>query len=469
MNTQMNVLKSTRQFQFSLFLGVALALSACSGDGRPLLEAVETNQLELGSIEIKQPTGLLAPLFVDPGQQINFSVMATTKSDDGEPVVELPLSVANRRWSVASVDGAGNATTGRATIDDNGKFIGTADGVVTVNLQIGGLTDSFPVTIAEGVLTDIAINPAESVVDPETGEAVVNSLERCLPEMYVASGTYTDTSATGMSTRGLQNQNIEWSTSNPALGSAGSQLNGSTTVTAFEAGMLDLIATVVDMDTGDVVSSTESIEVVPSLQSINISPDTAGLMAGTTLQLTANGTYMRDGGESISDITDSVTWSLLEDNGAASVSNEGSDKGLVTGNAVGNVNVTAACGMDPIAMRNVVVIQNDGSASGNLAFEDGPIITITEGQSLQLRVSTGSIYDEENDITSDINTTFTVSSGANIVAFQSGNNGEITALNNATDDFSGATDTAEVTVLVDGEGDDVPDAQATLTIVVQLI
>jgi len=250
----MNSLKFTRHVQLSLVLGVALALSACSGDGRPLEEAVETNQSNLKTLSVVQPTGLLKPLVVNPGEQINFSIMASTGVEGS---AEIPLSAAGRRWSVSD--------TSRATIDSNGKFIATADGVVNVNLQIGGLTDSFAVTIAQGELTGIAISPLVS--DPMEDE---NTLERCVPEMYTATGTYTDTSEAGMSTRGLQNI-VDWRIADEATGIASIQTDGATSVTAFDAGTLDLIATVGN------VSSTASISVVDNLQRIDISPDVLGV------------------------------------------------------------------------------------------------------------------------------------------------------------------------------------------------
>lgn len=447
----MTTLNFTRHLQVSLGLGVALMLSACSGDGRPLEEAVETNQLNLASINIVQPTGLLFPLFVNPGEQINFMLSATRS---GESRAEIPLSAADRRWSVESVklvDDEVIATTGRATIDSNGTFIGTADGVVTVFVQIGGLTGNFEVTVAQAELTDIAISPVEG--ESMEGELTMagNMLERCLPEMYMATGTYTDTSER-TSTRGLQDI-VDWSTANEAMGIASAQSDGTASVTAFDAGTLDLIATVGN------VSSTASIGVVDNLLSIDILPDVPGVMEGSTLQLIANGTFARDGQESSSNITDYVTWTFPDDSGFATVSNDESKKGLVTGVAVGNLDVKATCGDLP-ATKTVVVIENDGSGSNNLAFEEGPVRTIYLSQGpVQLNVSNGAIYDDDAAITFDDETSWSVSEGGQFVAFSSDPNRKGIIIPKAVG-------IATIRVTIDG-GDDGVDAEATQRIVVE--
>lgn len=183
-------------------------------------------------------------------------------------------------------------------------------------------------------------------------------------------------------------------------------------------------------------------------------------MERSTLQLSASGRYMdmTDGEETTSDITDHVNWSIPPaENAYATVSNDAPDKGLVTGVAVGSPNVTAACG-DVLSSATVVeVIENDGSASGNLAFEEGSTRTINLGQTVQLNVSTGSVYDEDERITTDENTTWSVTLNSTVAEFLPGSTkGVITAL---------TVGTARVRVLVDSE-DDVDDAEAYQNIVV---
>lgn len=407
----MITLKTAEKFKLSLVLGSAIVLASCSGDGRPLEEAVETNQLNLvrNGLAIVQPTGLLNPLFVNPGEQINFSILATNSAGES-----LPLSVADRRWSVSN--------PAVASIDGNGKFIGIADGFVQVGLQIGGLTAEFDVTVAEGTLT--AINVIEE--DPMEGES---SLERCLPEMYRATGTFTHTFSgePATSSRGLVN--VDWSVNDPEMGSATAQLNGTTSVTAFNAGELELTATVGNL------SDTEPLTVSSTLDRIEISPALLTVMAGSDLQVFANGFYLRGDEETPTpiDITQSVNWSLPTDNGFATVSNVAPTKGLVAGIAEGNPEITAACGDDIQAVGTIVVQADDGSVSTELAFDGGrnQRISLSQG-TRQLRVSTGSEYDEDNDVTDDDDTTWTVVAGTEFAAFQSFDEGVITPLEPGT-------------------------------------
>jgi len=422
----MNTSTTSKNFlKVSSVLSLAFTLVACSGDGRPFEEAVEITQLNLkqGSLSIKQPEGLLTPLYVNPGEQINFSVSAINDLDE-----TVDLSPAGRRWSVGQ--------PALASIDGNGRFTAIADGTVDVNVQIGGLEAVYPVTISNSVLSTITAVGAASI-------------ERCRPETYSAKGFFMDGSERGVS-------NVDWSTPDLTMGSVSSQPDdNSVSVTAFNAGMLNLVATVGD------VNSTAAITVENNLQSIDITPMTLAVMSGSTLQLTATGLYGQDGeGENTSfNITESVTWSVPADNGVATVSNEESSKGLITGANVGNIDVKASCGDDKFGEKELVVIENDGSGSGNLAFEEGANRTIFLSRGpIQLNVSNGSVYDDENPITFNDETTWSVTENTSVAAFQSTTKGLITPLREGT---------ATIRVLIDSEDDDIVDARAFQTIIVK--
>jgi hypothetical protein len=77
-----------------------------------------------------------------------------------------------------------------------------------------------------------------------------------------------------------------------------------------------------------------------TVRSIEITPATASIAAGTDTQFQATAIYSD---ESHADVTDKVTWSSSS-SGTAKISNDSSSMGLATGLAVGSADITAALG-----------------------------------------------------------------------------------------------------------------------------
>jgi hypothetical protein len=99
----------------------------------------------------------------------------------------------------------------------------------------------------------------------------------------------------------------------------------------------------------------------PTLQSISISPTGPAVTTGSSVQLTATGTYSD---KSTKDLTSSATWSV-DHSSIATVS-----AGKVTGSAVGIANVTAASGSVSASTPVNVTSQNvaKNALSGSYAF-----------------------------------------------------------------------------------------------------
>ena len=373
--------KTIPAFLRATLVSLCLLLVGCSGDGRSLIEAVETNDLQLGSIAIMQPPQLLSDLVVNTGVQLKFSIDAKNRS--GQPVA---LSSNNRRWSVSRPE--------LASIDENGNFVSIAEGNLSVKLQIGGFEAEFPMQILNETLSSI-----NQIIGDET-------LERCIPKNYSATGLFSQGS-----TRGLTN--VTWDIVNKEVGTVGVAVNGVVPVTGVNEDILVLTATVGD------VSEKISITVSNSLQTITITPETLAVEVGNSLSLGATGTYLNDSIERDVAITGSVTWRAPENNGIATVSNLAASKGVVSPIAQGSTQITASCG-NISAQKALVVLAAGSTSQTSIAFEGNSprVLSLSEGQE-QLRVSTGSVYNSDNDKTTDADTVWAVVTGSDIVSFSS--------------------------------------------------
>jgi len=359
----MSNLKNMQKRHAGLVLCASLLLSACSGDGRPLMEAVEVDQLNLGSISIAAPAGFVTnpALVVSPGDKINFLVAGQSK---GGQTVALPAS--DRRWSVVQSD--------LASIDGNGKFTAIADGMAKVKLNIGGFDADYDVTISSAALSAIdMINGAES-------------MERCLPQQYNATGTFADGS-----TRGLFNAN--WTVQNSESGFVGSvDDDGSASVTAVNAGLLTLNATVGS------VSQSREITVADNLLEINITPTELDISEGSTISMTARGSYMRDDKTVRPIISSDVSWSITPGANLGVAEITKNEKEIsIEGLEVGNTSITVACGNVSL-QKPVAVIEPGSTAAPKLVFETGTphTVSLSEDISLQLLVSTGDEFSTAN-------------------------------------------------------------------------
>lgn len=374
-------------------LGSMLFLAACSGDGRPLLEEVEVNDLQLKAISIVQPVGLLANLFVNPGTSHTFTLSAINQAD-------LPVGVSsiNRRWSVVN---AADSNTGAtvASIDESGNLLAISEGTALITARIGGIgSEAFSITVKKELLESI-----ENIIGAD-------SMERCVPEGYRAEGRFQPVDGSGGgSLRGLPN--AEWEVVNAEIGLVSAPVDGFATATGVNVGSLQLVAI-----SDGIKSQPQSITILNTLRDITIEPENLAVQNGSTLNLIATGGYINGDIESRAVITDSVQWLAEdEDNGILQVSNLSSSKGQVSTIAVGNAVVTVACG-DVQNQKTVVVIPASSTTNTGISFEDESTLQVSlAAGTRQLNVSTGSEYAEANDITTDDETEWSVFDGVGIV------------------------------------------------------
>jgi len=299
---------------------LSLGLIACSGESLDFEEAVEANELALNSVQILPPAGRLANLFLNPGEQVSFSLEARNADNQ---IVE--LSSADRRWSVVG------ANPGAASIDEDGNLTARSNGSAVVQVQIGSIVQTFPFTVQQATLLAFTAIVGE------------DSLERCIPRNYTAIGEFSDNSSRAVT-------NSDWIIQDPVFGDFSIQDGGVVQVNALNSPSLVLVARV-----GNITLS-ESIPVLDTLQSISITPETLSLQDDDTLSLGATGTYLRNGVERNVSLTNSVLWEVPVSNGVVTISNEFPDIGVVTAEAEGNSEVSAVCG-NTREQRAIVVIE----------------------------------------------------------------------------------------------------------------
>jgi hypothetical protein len=193
------------------------------------------------------------------------------------------------------------------------SFAGSMDEVAIFNQalssqQVQQVYNAASAGMCKPTLQSVTVNPA----NPSIAPGIV------LP--FSATGTYSDTTTHDLTT------SATWSSSNPAAAT----VNGSGQATAVAIGSSTISAAL-----GAQAGST-NLNVVPSLVSIQLNPQSPTIAAGTTQPFTATGTFS-DG--STQDLTTSVSWnsSLLS---VATIA----ASGLANGIAAGQSTVTATAG-----------------------------------------------------------------------------------------------------------------------------
>lgn len=239
--------------------------------------------LPLGSTRQFTATGT----FTDSSTQ-NLTTQVTWMSSD------------DTRVAISNADGSRGLATGLTT------------GTVTITATLGGVSGQTSLEVIGIVLQSIA------VTSMTTGDLAVGRTRQ-----LVATGTYSDNSTADLTTQ------VTWTSSDDARATV-SNIDGSRgLVTAVAAGGVTITATLAT------ISGTLAINVVPPvLETITVTPATAVVLQGSTLQLAASGRYSDN---SNSDITAMVTWTS-SDTAVATVS----ATGLVTGVGAGTATITAA-------------------------------------------------------------------------------------------------------------------------------
>lgn len=417
-------------------LGATLFLSACDGDSRPFTEAVEVRTLNLESVEVLSPTTTLADIFLNINQGLQLGVRGV--SGVGNPIA---LSATDRAWSVSDPS--------IASVTDNGYLRALANGPVEVSVSIGGVDSvGFGVTVSQATLSEIS------------SISGLTTLERCIPQTYFATGTFSDNTSRNL-------DDLTWAVNNPANASLFDSSGTSTSLNALAA--MDQLTLTATAPSGQ--SLDQSLIVSDSLQAIAIRQLPIILDVGAELNVTAIGVYSDNTGEAIAttrevNITDDVDWAVVTGIANLSVSNVRGTKGLLTGLDEDNdANITATCGLDDD--RVPVDINAAGTSTATtLAFKIGNEL-VTNNQitlslaanpgSIPILASTGSEYNEDDDVTVEVD--FRIGSSiSGSTPFEINGNDTSTP----TIQLTGTTGTATIVATETNDGD----AVETITITV---
>jgi len=190
-------------------------------------------------------------------------------------------------------------------------------GSTSVSATLDGVTGSTGFTVTEAVLVSIQVTPAH----PSAPKGTTLQL--------TATGVYSD-----HSTQDLTKQ-VTWGSSDPSAASVSNAAGTNGLATALAVGPATVSAAL-----DEVTGSTDLTVTEAALVSIQVTPPNPSLAKGTSLQLTATGTYTDD---TARDLTKDVTWGA-SDPSVASVSNADGSDGLATALAVGATAISATLG-----------------------------------------------------------------------------------------------------------------------------
>ena len=199
-------------------------------------------------------------------------------------------------------------------------------GNATISATFDGVSGSTLLTVTEKELKSIAVTPANPTITGLSKTAT-----------FTATGTYSDGSTADITTT------VAWTSSKPAIATITSPGGVATSVAA---GTTTISATL-----NGVIGKTDLKVTVQVLQSLKIEPTSANLIVGGNTQFKVTATFTDN---TTLDVTDSSEWSSNVVS-AATVTNTGTDRGLVTGVAVGSATITATYGGQSISA--VVTIQ----------------------------------------------------------------------------------------------------------------
>ncbi|MCA8965980.1 MAG: Ig-like domain-containing protein, partial [Planctomycetes bacterium] len=147
-------------------------------------------------------------------------------------------------------------------------------------------------------------------------------------QQFTATGTFSDSSTQDLTAQ------VTWSSSNTGVATIDNSGGNEGLATSVAVGTCTITA----LHVASSISGSTSLQVTPAvLVSLAVTPQAPWVLAGTTRQFTATGTYSD---ASTQDLTDQVTWSSAT-TAAATISNAGGTEGLLTGVAAGSSVITA--------------------------------------------------------------------------------------------------------------------------------
>jgi trimeric autotransporter adhesin len=268
-----------------LVTGVAAgtATITATSEGKTGTAAVTVNNVPVASVSVAP-----ASASVQPGGTVQLS--ATPKDASGNPLTGRAIA-----WS--------SSAPGIATVNGGGLVTGVAAGTATITATSEGKTGTAAVTVNSVPVASVTVSPA-------TASIVVGQTVQLSATPKDASGNV------------LTGRVITWASNNGSVAT----VNGTGLVTALAAGTV-VITVACESATGTAGVTVTNVPVA----SVTVSPATASLLVGQTVQLTA--TPKDVNGNPLSGRL--VAW-VSSNSGLASVTG-----GLVTGVATGSATITA--------------------------------------------------------------------------------------------------------------------------------
>ena len=207
-----------------------------------------------------------ATLTVVPAHLISISVAPATPS--------IALGTSQQFSAVGSFDDGStqllpfvswmSSSTSVAIVDSNGLATGVGTGTVTITATSGSVSGTASLTITSAALVSIAVTPANFTMSVGT------------TRQFVATGTFSDSSTQDISV------SVTWTSSNVSAAS----INGSGLVSSVASG-----STTIKGAFGSISGSTGLTVSTAHLVSITIIPADARIFQGTSVKLTATGTF----------------------------------------------------------------------------------------------------------------------------------------------------------------------------------
>jgi hypothetical protein len=288
--------------------GFVSAIAVGAADVSATLGAVSTSiavavtDATLVSLVVTPPVPALAAGFTRP-------LSATGTFSDGS-TRDLSASVtwASSNPSVAAVSNAAGS---------QGLVLGLVPGTTDVRATLGPVTESTTVSVSTAVLVSLAIMPAS----PTLAAGFTRELH--------ATGTFSDTSTQDLTA------SVTWASPDALVASISNAAGSAGLLTAVAIGAVDVNATLGGVSTSTAVSVSAA-----TLVTLAISPPSASVRLGQSLQLIVTGTFSDS---STLDLTASVTWGSTN-RLLLLVSNALGLKGLATALALGSGQISATLG-----------------------------------------------------------------------------------------------------------------------------
>ena len=264
-----------------------------------------------------------------------------------------------------------NSTNTAAAIISNvssskGKLTSVAVGTTTIQASLAGVSQTTQINVNAAILQSITI----SSTNP--------SISAGLTTNFTATGTYSDGS-----TKLITNQ-VTWSSGTPNVATISNASGSYGLATTLKQG-----STIIKAILGN-ISQTTTLTVTPAiLRSISVTPGSANILIGTTVQLTATATFSDN---STQNYTNQANWTSSN---AGSVTINSSGLAAATYTA-GNATITVSSGgFSSTATINVKIDQLVNQVYSNIAANGKATIDYT-GTPIAMRIifsdGSGNIY-----------------------------------------------------------------------------